>query len=130
MPKPTPTVKVTQTEGHGASVILEGETFDEAYAHARQLEAKNGYTFVHPFDDPRIMAGQGTVALEMLADAPDIDTLIVPIGGGGLVSGMATVAKAADRAIEVVGVEAELFPSMYNRVKRSEEHTAELQSRA
>lgn len=117
MPKPTPTVKVTQTEGHGASVILEGETFDEAYAHARQLEASNGYTFVHPFDDPRIMAGQGTVALEMLADAPDIDTLIVPIGGGGLVSGMATVAKAADRAIEVVGVEAELFPSMYNRVK-------------
>lgn len=117
MPKPTPTVKVTQTEGHGASVILEGETFDEAYAHARQLEAKNGYTFVHPFDDPRIMAGQGTVALEMLADAPDIDTLIVPIGGGGLVSGMATVAKAAERAIEVVGVEAELFPSMYNRVK-------------
>lgn len=117
MPKPTPTVKVTQTEGHGASVILEGETFDEAYAHARQLEAKNGYTFVHPFDDARIMAGQGTVALEMLADAPDIDTLIVPIGGGGLVSGMATVAKAAERAIEVVGVEAELFPSMYNRVK-------------
>ncbi len=117
MPKPTPTVKVTQTEGHGASVILEGETFDEAYAHARQLEASNGYTFVHPFDDPRIMAGQGTVALEMLADAPDIDTLIVPIGGGGLVSGMATVAKAAGRAIEVVGVEAELFPSMYNRVK-------------
>ncbi|WP_066656897.1 MULTISPECIES: threonine ammonia-lyase [unclassified Sphingomonas] len=117
MPKPTPTVKVTQTEGHGASVILEGETFDEAYAHARQLEAKNGYTFVHPFDDARIMAGQGTVALEMLADAPCIDTLIVPIGGGGLVSGMATVAKAADRAIEVVGVEAELFPSMYNRVK-------------
>ncbi len=117
MPKPTPTVKVTQTEGHGASVILEGETFDEAYAHARQLEASNGYSFVHPFDDPRIMAGQGTVALEMLADVPDIDTLIVPIGGGGLVSGMATVAKAADRAIEVVGVEAELFPSMYNRLK-------------
>ena len=117
MPKPTPTVKVTQTEGHGASVILEGETFDEAYAHARQLEAKNGYTFVHPFDDARIMAGQGTVALEMLNDAPDIDTLIVPIGGGGLASGMSTVAKAADRPIEVVGVEAELFPSMYNRIK-------------
>ncbi|WP_343521597.1 pyridoxal-phosphate dependent enzyme, partial [Sphingomonas sp.] len=74
MPRPTPTVKVMQTEGHGASVILEGETFDEAYAHARQLEASNGYTFVHPFDDPRIIAGQGTVALEMLADAPAIDT--------------------------------------------------------
>jgi len=117
MPKPTPTVKVTQTEGHQASVILEGETFDEAYAHARQLEASNGYTFVHPFDDPRIIAGQGTVALEMLADAPAIDTLIVPIGGGGLISGMATVAKAQDRAIEVVGVQAALFPSMYNLVK-------------
>ncbi|MBX3594423.1 threonine ammonia-lyase [Sphingomonas sp.] len=117
MPKPTPTVKVTQTEGHGASVILEGETYDDAYAHARQLEASNGYTFVHPFDDPRVMAGQGTVALEMLADAPAIDTLIVPIGGGGLISGMATVAKAADHPIEVIGVEAELYPPMYNRVK-------------
>lgn len=117
MPKPTPTVKVMQTEGHGASVILEGESFDEAYAHARQLEASNGYTFVHPFDDPRIIAGQGTVALEMLADAPQIDTLVVPIGGGGLISGMSTVAKAAARPIEVVGVQAELFPSMYNLVK-------------
>ncbi|QDX24739.1 threonine ammonia-lyase [Sphingomonas suaedae] len=117
MPKPTPTVKVMQTEGHRASVILEGETFDEAYAHARQLEAKNGYTFIHPFDDARIIAGQGTVALEMLADAPAIDTLIIPIGGGGLISGMATVARAANHAIEMIGVEAELFPSMYNRIK-------------
>lgn len=121
MPRPTPTVKVMQTEGHGASVILEGETFDEAYAHARQLEASNGYTFVHPFDDPRIIAGQGTVALEMLADAPAIDTLVVPIGGGGLISGVATVAKAAGRPIEVVGVQAELFPSMYNRVTGAHE---------
>ena len=117
MPKPTPTVKVMQTEGHRASVILEGETFDEAYAHARQLEAKNGYTFIHPFDDARIIAGQGTVALEMLADAPAIDTLVIPIGGGGLISGMATVARAANHAIEMIGVEAELFPSMYNRIK-------------
>ena len=115
MPRSTPTVKVTQTEGHGATVILEGETFDAAHAHARLLEAECGYTFVHPFDDARIIAGQGTVALEMLADVPDIDTLVVPIGGGGLISGMATVAKAADRPIEVVGVQAELSPSMYNR---------------
>lgn len=121
MPKPTPTVKVTQTESHGASIILEGESFDEAYAHARQLEASNGYTFVHPFDDPRIIAGQGTVALEMLADAPAIDTLIVPIGGGGLISGTATVAKAAAHPIEVVGVQAELFPSMYNRITGAHE---------
>lgn len=116
MPRSTPTVKVTQTEGHGATVILEGETFDEAYAHARKLEASNGYTFVHPFDDPRIVAGQGTIALEMLEDAPGIDSFVVPIGGGGLISGIATVAKAQSRAIEVIGVQAELYPSMYNRV--------------
>lgn len=116
MPRPTPTVKVTQTEGHGATVILEGETFDEAYAHARKLEASNGYTFVHPFDDPRIVAGQGTIALEMLEDAPGIDSFVVPIGGGGLISGIATVAKAQSRPIEVIGVQAELYPSMYNRV--------------
>ena len=116
MPRSTPTVKVTQTEGHGATVILEGETFDEAYAHARKLEASNGYTFVHPFDDPRIVAGQGTIALEMLEDAPGIDSFVVPIGGGGLISGIATVAKAQPRAIEVIGVQAELYPSMYNRI--------------
>jgi len=116
MPTNTPTVKVVQTEGHGATVILEGDTFDAAYAHARELEAERGYTFVHPFDDPRIVAGAGTVAIEMLEDVPAIDTFITPIGGGGLISGMATVAKAADHPIEVVGVEAELFPSMYNRI--------------
>jgi threonine dehydratase len=116
MPTNTPTVKVTQTEGHGADVVLFGDTFDAAYAHARQLEAERGYTFVHPFDDPRIIAGAGTVALEMLDDVPAIDTFITPIGGGGLISGMATVAKAAPRPVEVIGVEAELFPSMFNRL--------------
>ena len=121
MPTNTPTVKVTQTEGHGATVILHGDTFDAAYAHARLLEGERGYTFVHPFDDPRIIAGQGTTAIEMLEDVPAIDTFVTPIGGGGLISGMATVARAASRkpgghAIEVVGVEAELFPSMYNRI--------------
>ena len=113
MPVPTPTVKITQTEGHGANVILHGETFDAAYAHARQLEADRGLTFVHPFDDLDIVAGQGTIGLEMLADAPDIDTFAVPIGGGGLISGVGTVAKAHNPAIDVVGVQAELFPSMY-----------------
>ena len=116
MPRTTPTVKVTQTEGHGATVVLYGDTFDEAYAHARQLEGERKLTFVHPFDDPRIIAGQGTVAIEMLEDVPAIDTLVTPIGGGGLISGMATVARAAGRPIEVIGVEAELFPSMYNRI--------------
>lgn len=116
MPTSTPIVKVTQTEGHGAKVVLEGDTFDAAYAHARQLEQECGYTFVHPFDDPRVIAGQGTVAAEMLEDVPAIDTFLTPIGGGGLISGMAVVAAAADHPIEVVGVEAELYPSMYNRI--------------
>ena len=117
MPTNTPTVKVVQTEGHGAAVVLHGNTFDAAYAHARELEAERGYTFIHPFDDPRVIAGQGTVAIEMLEDVPAMDMLIVPIGGGGLISGMATVARAAAHPIEVVGVEAELFPSMYNKLR-------------
>ncbi len=116
MPRNTPIVKIVQTQGHGATVILEGETFDAAYAHARVLEAERGYTFVHPFDDPRVIAGQGTVALEMLEDVPTIDTLVTPIGGGGLISGMSVVAHAQERPIEVVGVQAELYPSMYNRI--------------
>jgi threonine dehydratase len=120
MPKPTPTVKVTQTEGHNATVILEGETFDAAYAHARQLEAERGLTFVHPFDHPHIIAGQGTVALEMLADAPNIDTLVIPIGGGGLFSGMGTAARGLKPGIDLVGVQAELYPSMYAALKHVE----------
>ena len=116
MPTNTPTVKVTQTEGHGATVVLHGDTFDAAYAHARELEANGGLTFVHPFDDIRVIAGQGTVAIEMLEDVPTIDTFLTPIGGGGLISGMAVVAAASDHPIEVIGVEAELFPSMYNRI--------------
>lgn len=116
MPRTTPSVKIMQTESVGGKVVLEGETFDDAYAHARQLERELGLTFVHPFDDPHVAAGAGTVALEMLADEPEIDCLVVPIGGGGLISGMATVAKAQDREIEVVGVEAALFPSMYARI--------------
>ncbi len=117
MPRTTPTVKVVQTESHGATVVLEGETFDAAYAHARVLEAERGFTFVHPFDDPRVIAGQGTVALEMFEDVPELDTLLTPIGGGGLISGMATVARAQSHRVEVVGVQAELYPSMYNRIR-------------
>lgn len=117
MPRPTPTVKVMQTEGHGPTVILEGETFDAAYAHARRLEVERGLTFVHPFDHPHIIAGQGTVALEMLADAPEIDTLVIPIGGGGLFSGMGTAARGLSPDIALIGVQAELFPSMYATIK-------------
>ncbi|MFN9580323.1 MAG: threonine ammonia-lyase [Novosphingobium sp.] len=117
MPRPTPTVKVMQTEAVGGKVVLFGETFDEAYAHARQLEGDLGLTFVHPFDHPHIAAGQGTVALEMLEDVPELDALVIPIGGGGLASGMAVAAKAINPDIRLIGVEAELFPSMYNRLK-------------
>ena len=117
MPKTTPTVKIMQTESVGGKVVLEGETFDDAYAHARQLEDELGLTFVHPFDDPHVAAGAGTVALEMFEDAPEIDTLAIPVGGGGLSSGMATVARAIRPETRVVGVEAALYPSMYNRLK-------------
>lgn len=117
MPLFTPVVKVQQTEGHGAHVVLHGEKFEEASAEAYRLADARGFVFVHPFDDPAVMAGQGTVALEMLEDAPAIDTLVVPIGGGGLISGMATVAKAQDRPIEVVGVQAQLYPSMYGKLR-------------
>jgi threonine dehydratase len=113
MPVTTPTTKVMQTQGHGATVILFGETFDAAYAHARELEVERGLTFVHPFDDVDIIAGQGTIALEMLADAPEIDLMCVPIGGGGLLSGVGTAAKALKPDMQVIGVQAELYPSMY-----------------
>jgi len=113
MPKTTPITKVTQTQSHGATVILEGETFDAAYAFARTLEAERGLTFVHPFDDADIIAGQGTIALELMADAPAIDMLALPIGGGGLLSGVGTAAKALKAGLEVIGVQAELYPSMY-----------------
>lgn len=113
MPRTTPTVKVMQTEAVGGKVVLEGEKFDDAYKHARLLEKELGLTFVHPFDDPAVAAGQGTVALEMLEAIPEIDTLVVPIGGGGLLSGMGTAARGINPAIELVGVQAELYPSMY-----------------
>ncbi|MXP13447.1 threonine ammonia-lyase [Altererythrobacter confluentis] len=120
MPRTTPTVKVMQTESVGGNVVLEGETFDDAYAHARKLETEMGLTFVHPFDDPDVAAGQGTVALEMLADVPDLDCIVTPIGGGGLISGMATVARALKPEMQVYGVQAALFPSMYAKVRGEE----------
>ena len=113
MPLSTPIIKVQQTRGHGAEVVLFGENFDVAYAHSRQMEKERGLTFVHPFDDPAIMAGQGTVALEMLEDAPDIDMLLVPVGGGGLISGMAIAAKGVKPGIRVVGVQSNRYPAMY-----------------
>jgi threonine dehydratase len=112
MPANTPVMKVTQTAGHGAKVVLHGDMFDDAYAKARELALENGFVFVHPFDDPQIIAGAGTVGLEMFEDAPALDTIVVPIGGGGLMSGVATAARAIKPDIEMIGVEAELYPSM------------------
>lgn len=117
MPKTTPMVKVMQTEGHGAKVVLHGEKFEDAYRHSRELEGQQGLTFVHPFDEPDIIAGQGTVALEMLEDVPDIDMLVIPIGGGGLFSGMGVAARAIRPDIGLIGVQAELYPSMYANLK-------------
>ena len=112
MPANTPTVKVTQTESHGAEVVLHGDMFDDAHAKARELSLEKGYVFVHPFDDPKIIAGAGTVGLEMLEAMPDLDVILVPIGGGGLMSGIAIAARALKPDIELIGVEAELYPSM------------------
>ena len=112
MPESTPTVKVTQTAGHGAQVVLHGDMFDDAYAKARELTLEKGYVFVHPFDDPQVIAGAGTVGLEMIEDAPELDTIVVPIGGGGLMSGVSTAVRALKPDIELIGVEAELYPSM------------------
>jgi threonine dehydratase len=116
MPTSTPSIKVMQTEGHGARVVLHGELYDEAYAEARRMEGEEGLTFIHPFDDPDVIAGQGTVALEFLEQAPELDTLVVPIGGGGLISGVGTAAKALRPDIALIGVQARLYPSMYCRI--------------
>ncbi|HZB69831.1 MAG TPA: threonine ammonia-lyase [Sphingomicrobium sp.] len=112
MPASTPTVKVSQTAGHGARVILDGAMFDDAHAKACELALEEGYVFVHPFDDPQVIAGQGTVALEMLEAVPDLDMLVIPVGGGGLMSGVGTAARALKPDIGLIGVEAELYPSM------------------
>jgi threonine dehydratase len=112
MPRFTPLIKVQQTEGHDAEVVLHGEKLEESTAHARLIAERRGLVFVHPFDDPLVMAGQGTTALEMLEDAPEIDTLVVPIGGGGLISGCAVAASEVAPRCDIVGVQAELYPSM------------------
>ncbi len=112
MPLGTPWGKVARTQSWGAKVVLEGASFDEAKNFALDSSMREGLVWVSPFDDPLVMAGQGTMALEMLADWPQIDTLVVPIGGGGLIAGCAVAAKALNPQIEIVGVQSELFPAM------------------
>lgn len=116
MPRGTPNSKVAATRVHGAEVVLEGETLADAAAHARDRQARDALTFIHPYDDPAVIAGQGTVALEMLEQAPGLDALLVPVGGGGLVSGMACAAKALRPDIEVWGVESKAYCAMHQRL--------------
>jgi threonine dehydratase len=117
MPRFTPGVKVERTRGFGAEVVLHGDTLEEARAHAYALADAQGLTFVHPYDDEGVAAGQGTLGLEMLQAVPDLDTLIIAVGGGGLISGVATAAKAIKPGIEIVGVQTSRFPAMVNAVK-------------
>ncbi len=117
MPVGTPTVKVENTKSHGAEVLVRGATLEDAARFAVTHGVARGLTFIHPYDDPLVMAGQGTIALEMLRAVPQLDTLVVPIGGGGLISGMAVAAKAIKPEIEVIGVQSGLYPSMYNLIK-------------
>jgi threonine dehydratase len=118
MPETTPFVKVEATRAHGAEVVLEGDGVSEAQARAETIARERGLSFVHPYDDARIIAGQGTIALEMLEEVPDLDVLVVPIGGGALIAGNAIAARAARPSIEIIGVECALYPSMRNAVKR------------
>jgi threonine dehydratase len=117
MPVTTPFVKVAATRSHGAEVVLHGESVGEAQARVEELVTEPGYTQVHPYGDAKIIAGQGTVALEMLEEVSDLDALVVPIGGGGLISGNAIATKAIQPGIEVIGVEAALYPSMWNALR-------------
>ncbi|ODT64530.1 threonine ammonia-lyase [Phenylobacterium sp.] len=117
MPRSTPFVKVQQTRGHGAQVVLEGDNYDEASAVAMRLRDEQDLAFVHPFNDLQVMAGQGTVALEMLEDVPDLEVLPIPIGGGGLIAGCATAAKSLNPGIEVIGVEPAMYPSFTAKMR-------------
>ncbi|GJL93868.1 MAG: threonine ammonia-lyase [Hyphococcus sp.] len=120
MPVTTPDVKIRQTRELGAEVIRAGHTFDEARAHAAKIQQERNLVFVHPFDDPNIIAGQGTIALEMLEDGPRFDALLVPIGGGGLIAGIALAVKNGSPETQIIGVQTELFPSMANAIDGKE----------
>lgn len=117
MPKPTPLIKVEATKKYGAEVVLAGEIYDEAYAHAKMLQKEHGYEFIHPFEDDDVIIGQGTIGLEILKENPDIDIILVPIGGGGLIAGISVAAKALNPNIKIIGVEPEGAPCMIEALK-------------
>ena len=117
MPRFTPGVKIERTRGFGAEVVLHGDTLDESRNHALQMAQAQGLVFVHPYDDEAIVAGQGTVGLEMLRAVPELDTLVIAVGGGGLIAGIATAAKAINPGIDIVGVQTSRFPGMVNAIK-------------
>src|SRR3954453_22389385 len=117
MPVTTPFVKVAVTKAYGAEVLLDGETISEAQARAEDEARERGLIWVHPYDDPHVIAGQGTIALEMLEEVSGLDVLVIPIGGGGLISGIATAAKAIKPTIDIVGVESALYPSFWNAIR-------------
>ncbi|MCP5084648.1 MAG: threonine ammonia-lyase [Alphaproteobacteria bacterium] len=120
MPQFTPFTKVERTKAHGAEVVLSGETLDDARATVEEIITARGLTLVHPYDDDDVIAGQGTIALEMLEEVPDLDVLVIPIGGGGILAGNAISSRSLNPEIELIGVEAELYPSMYNLVRGKE----------
>ena len=117
MPRFTPGVKIERTQGFGAEVVLHGDTLDASRAHALELAEREGLVFVHPYDDEAIIAGQGTVGLEMLRAVPELETLVIAVGGGGLIAGIATAAKAMKPGIEIIGVQTSRFPGMVNAIK-------------
>jgi threonine dehydratase len=114
MPITTPFVKIEATEAHGAEVVLEGESVSDAQMRAQVIAEERGLTWVHPYDDPLVIAGQGTITLEMLEEVPDLESLIIPVGGGGLIAGNAVAARATGKSIEIIGAEAALYPSFWN----------------
>lgn len=118
MPKTTPLIKVEATKNYGAEVVLHGDCYDEAYAEAVRLQNENGYLFIHPFDDLDVIEGQGTIALEILEELKTVDSIIVPIGGGGLISGIAVAAKSINPNIKIIGVEPEGAKSMKNSIEK------------
>ncbi len=123
MPETTPFVKVGETEALGATILLAGDTLAEARNKAIEMSKRGGLTMIHPYDDPLVIAGQGTVGLEMMTDRPDLDCLVVPVGGGGLISGIAIAAKALKPEIEIIGVEAATYPSLYAAISDKEMHS-------